>query len=48
MATNINASYCLRIWANDISTEGTIIMNKDATWDPFQNGIPNGWTIETV
>ena len=36
-------------WVNNVSETGTFVKNADATWDVTgMNGIPTGWTIETV
>lgn len=35
-------------WLNGVSSTGTFIKNKDATWTKEQAGIPTGWTVETV
>lgn len=36
-------------WVNGVSSTGTFIKNKNATWDVTGNsGIPSGWTVETV
>ena len=35
-------------WLNGVSSTGTFIKSKDATWTKEQAGIPSGWTVETV
>lgn len=36
-------------WVNSVSPTGVFVKNKDATWDVQGiNGIPNGWTVETI
>jgi hypothetical protein len=33
-------------WLNSVSTTGTFIKSKDATWTNEQAGIPSGWTVQ--
>lgn len=35
-------------WLNSVSSTGTFVKSKDATWTKEQAGIPTGWTVETV
>ena len=36
-------------WVNGVSSIGTFVKNKDAKWNlTGVNGIPSGWTVETV
>ena len=35
-------------WLNNVSSTGTFIKSKDATWTNDQAKIPTGWTVETV
>lgn len=36
-------------WVNGVSSTGTFVKSKDATWNVTgNNGIPNGWTVITV
>ena len=49
MATDIRAEGCLNGWVDGISSTGTFVKNKDATWDVTgDSGIPSGWTVETA
>ena len=33
-------------WLNNVSSTGTFIKSKDATWTNEQAGIPTGWTVQ--
>lgn len=47
LATDISASNCLGNWVSGVSSEGTFVKNKDATWTKTGvSGVPIGWTIE--
>lgn len=49
LATDISASDCLYRWVNGVASSGTFI--KAASIPTLQsgiNGIPNGWTVETI
>ena len=46
MFTDISAQNCLTNWLNSVSTTGTFIKSKDATWTNEQAGIPTGWTVQ--
>ena len=47
MATDISAPNCLNYWVYGVSSSGTFVKNKIATWD--ESGIvPAGWTVETM
>ena len=36
-------------WVSGVASNGTFVKNANATWDVTgDNGIPNGWTVETV
>ena len=49
LAMDINASGSLSDWVNGVSSTGTFVKNKNATWRVTGvNGIPSGWTVETV
>ena len=50
LATNISTvNYALDNWVKGVSSTGTFVKNKDATWNVRgANGIPSGWTVETV
>lgn len=46
LATDISASTCLYDWVNNVSSTGTFVKNKNATWNVTGvNGVPSGWTI---
>jgi hypothetical protein len=48
LATDISAFNCLSHWVNGVSSTGTFVKSKDATWNVVgEDGIPNGWTVET-
>jgi hypothetical protein len=48
LATDISAENCLRKWVYGVSSAGTFIKSKDATWNVSgENGIPTGWTVQT-
>ena len=48
MATDISASKCLNNWVKGVSSTGTFVKNKDATWDVTgTSGIPESWTVIT-
>ena len=37
------------VWVGSVSSTGTFVKNADATWNVTgNNGIPTGWTVETV
>jgi hypothetical protein len=49
LATNISASSCLSNWVSGVSSTGTFVKNKNATWTTTGvSGIPEGWAVETV
>lgn len=48
LATEISASNCLLDWVSGVSSTGTFVKNKDATWDVAgASGVPDGWTVLT-
>ena len=48
MAIDINSEECLTNWVEGVSSTGTFVKNKDATWDETEyNIIPSGWTVVT-
>ena len=48
LATDISAVRCLYRWVHNVSTTGTFVKNKDATWDVVgDSGVPTGWTVIT-
>lgn len=48
MFTDMSASNCVWSWLNNVSSTGTFIKSKDATWTKEQAGIPTGWTVQTA
>lgn len=46
--TNQRLDTYLQQWLKNVSSTGTFVKNKDATWDNTAAGIPTGWTVETV
>ena len=48
LATDISANSCLSNWVRGVSSTGTFVKSKDATWDVRGiSGIPEGWTVKT-
>lgn len=50
LATDISAEYCLYNWVNGVSSTGTFVKSKYATWDTTpgalkDSGVPAGWTV---
>ena len=46
--TKLNISYTFN-WVANVSKTGTFVKSKDATWNEMGiNGIPDGWTVQTV
>ena len=46
--TTPSSSYTNK-WTNNVSSTGTFVKNKSASWDVIGvNGIPENWTVETV
>ena len=45
--TDISAPECLLAWLYNVSSTGTFIKNKDATWSKADAEIPSGWTVQT-
>ena len=35
-------------WLNNVSSTGTFVKSKDATWSNTDAGIPSGWTVQTA
>ena len=49
LATDISAGNCLTYWVSGVSSTGTFVKNKNATWNVTGvSGVPNGWTIQKV
>lgn len=48
LATDVSAGGCLSYWVYNVSSTGTFVKSKDATWtNTGYSGVPNGWTIIT-
>ena len=47
MFTDISAEGCLNGWLSGVSSTGTFIKSKDATWSNTDAKIPSGWTVQT-
>lgn len=46
LATDVSAEDCMTDWVEMVSSTGTFVKNKNATWDISGNsGIPTGWNI---
>lgn len=50
LATDISANDCLWDWVEGVSSTGTFVKSKDATWDTTPgalgtSGVPAGWTV---
>ena len=45
--TTPGSTYTLN-WVYGVSSKGTFVKSKDATWNNTNAGIPTGWTVETV
>ena len=48
LATDISATECLAGWVNGVDSSGTFVKAASTTLPTGENGIPNGWTVETV
>lgn len=47
MATNISASNCTSVWAQNVSASGTFVKDSSMTsWSTGNNGIPTGWIVK--
>lgn len=47
LATDISARNCLNNWVDGVSSSGTFVKSKDATWNVIGvSGIPSNWKIE--
>ena len=50
LATNLSPDQCSYGWVDGVSSTGTFVKSKDATWDTTPgalgyNGVPAGWTV---
>ena len=48
LATNVSAYNCLAEWVSGVAPSGTFVKDASATLPTGDNGIPYGWTVETV
>ncbi|MBQ6769648.1 MAG: hypothetical protein IJP44_01560, partial [Bacteroidales bacterium] len=49
LATDISADYCTVGWMYDVAPTGTFVKAAGMTgWTIGENGIPDGWTVETI
>ena len=49
MFTTTPGISCTESWVSGVSSTGTFVKNAAATWDVTgTNGVPSGWTVETV
>ena len=48
LATDVSASNCLYWWVHGIASSGTFVKDASTTLPTGDNGIPDGWTVETV
>ena len=48
LATDVSANNCLTNWVTNVATSGTFVKDASATLPTGINGIPDGWTVETV
>ena len=48
LATDVSASSCLFWWVNNVASSGTFVKDASTTLPTGWNGIPDGWTVETV
>lgn len=46
LATDISPRFCLIDWVANVSSTGTFVKSKDATWNlTGKSGVPSGWTV---
>lgn len=48
LATNISASECTDEWVRGVSSTGTFVCPDPSVWTTGTDGIPSGWTVETI
>ena len=49
LATNISAYYCTNNWVDGVSEAGTFVKAPTmSSWTTGDNGIPNGWIVQTA
>ena len=48
-ATDISATSCTTYWVNNVAASGTFYKNPSmSSWTTGANGIPSGWTVQSV
>lgn len=49
LATDISATNCTVNWVSGVASSGTFVKNANmSSWTTDVNGIPTGWTVQTV
>ena len=48
LATDVSADSCIQFWVNNVASSGTFVKDASAKLPTGINGIPDGWTVETV
>lgn len=48
LATDVSAEDCLYGWVYKVSSTGTFVKHPDTVLPTGDDGIPNGWTVETA
>ena len=48
LATDVSAYSCMQSWVGNVASSGTFVKDVSATLPTGNNGIPDGWTVETV
>ena len=48
LATDVSATDCLTGWVYNVASSGTFVKDASTTLETGENGIPDGWTVETV
>ena len=48
LATDVSADGCLRSWVYGVASSGTFVKDASTTLPTGENGIPDGWTVETA
>lgn len=48
LATDVSAEDCLYGWVYKVSSNGTFVKHPNVSLPSGNNGIPNGWTVETA
>lgn len=48
LATDKSASKCTKDWVGGVAANGTFVQASGVSWSTGVDGIPSGWTVETV